>query len=1279
MIPFAACRPYLPLLVTEWQVKNPEARWREIEGSMVFADVSGFTSMSERLARHGRVGAEEVTAVISETFDRLLAEASAYGGSLLKFGGDAQLVFFTDADHPARAASAAIGMREELRRFGSFTTSAGNVTLRVSVGAHSGTFHFFLVGGSHRELIVAGPSASATVAMESAASTGQILVSPSLAEHLPEANRGRKQGPGILLRGDRPRTPAAVGSVDLSGETADLDLTSFVPRALRPIVLDGGAGAEHRPVTVAFVRFDGFDAFIAASGAAAASLALDELVGVAQAAADRHQICFLGSDIADDGGKLILSAGAPDVTGNDEERMLLALREIASSDLQLRIHVGVNRGHVFAGEVGPDYRRTYTVMGDAVNLAARLMARSEPGQILATGQVLEGSRTLFEVTGLAPFAVKGKRQPVQAYSVGNPTGSRSGGSQAELPLIGRDRELSEMMSAWSAARGGQGHVIEISAEAGMGKSRLLQEFLAQAEPPRILRSESRLYQSATPYFPFKGVLRQALGLDALDAAAAADRLAVVVAEQARHLEPWLALIGVPLGLDIEESEEVTLLEDQFRRSRLEEAVGDLLGEVLTDPVIILIEDTHWMDDASGDLLKTLAGSVAARPWLICLTRRPGDGGLVATGEDAVIPIELQPLGESEAGGLIVAAAGDLALLPQQIRSLARRAHGNPLFLIELVRALQLGEDVESLPQSVEGLIHARVDRLPRRDRTALRHLSVLGAGFDVQHAGTVLSDWGSEHPSEVLHRLSDFLSMDADGWCEFEHALIRDVAYTGLPYRSRRQLHARVAESILATPAESEERTALLSVHFFHAGRWEEAWTYSRAAGDGAKRDHANVEAATFYDRALQAARRLEEVTRDELAAVTEALGEVHDLSGLYAEAGGDFRSARKLAGNPLDEARLRLKEAWIEDKRGRYSQALRWLTLGRRALDSVRNRDAEAMRAQLSVWRSAMNFAQGRFEKAIDWAEQAMDEAERAEDRDALAHSLYLHDAASVYLGRSIDEGNSRRALEIYEDLGDLSGQAIVANNLAGFAYYEGRWSDAVELYEQSRDARLRSGNPVEAVRAGAGIGEILCDQGDLERARPVLEEALSVWRAAGYPFGVAFVVSQLGRVASRAGGFAEADRLYREARTVYSELKARSDILETETRLAENLVYQGRAVDAAEQLARAGSTADDLGGEPVQVTRLHLLRGYASAQSGDLTTARLRFEESLQGARRRDATYEIALALEALCRLGRLEGRRDWREELEECWSIFDRLGVVSLPAVPLMRSDALAASER
>ncbi len=212
----------------------------------------------------------------------------------------------------------------------------------------------------------------------------------------------------------------------------------FVPVGLRQLLLGGEVEPEHRPATVAFVQYHGIDDVIEVEGAEEAAQRLDSLIRTVQEAVDERSVTFLATDIADNGGKIILTAGVPTTTGGDEEEMLLALRQVTSSRPALPISVGVSGGRVFAGEIGTPYRRAYTVMGDTVNLAARLMARAPAGEIYATTEVVAGSRTTFVVGQLEPFLVKGKKLPIDAVSVGDPKGTKSQREAGGLPLIGRD-------------------------------------------------------------------------------------------------------------------------------------------------------------------------------------------------------------------------------------------------------------------------------------------------------------------------------------------------------------------------------------------------------------------------------------------------------------------------------------------------------------------------------------------------------------------------------------------------------------------------------------------------------------------------------------------------------------------------------------------------------------------------------------------------------------------------------------------------------------------------
>src|SRR5215210_955480 len=434
----AGLAPYVPRVVIEWLRDEPDSTWRDLDGTLAFVDLSGFTAMSERLAQKGTAGAEELTDVINATFARLLQVAYENGGGLVKFGGDALLLFFSGDEHAVRAARASYGMRQTLREIGRPRTSAGVVTLRMHVGLNTGTFRFFLVGGSHRELLLCGPEVSQTVAMEAGAEAGEILLSPATSAVLPSQALGEAKAGGRLLKANVPVSTAGFAALpDVGG----LPLAECVPLAIRDYLGEHPIEPEHRQATIAFLRFAGTDALVADGGAARAADALAEVVRTVQHAADENRVSFLETDIGDDGVRIILVAGAPESAGDDEERMLRTVRTIADTPLRLGLHVGVNRGRVFAGEVGASFRRTYTIMGDTAALAARLMSKAEAGAVLATTEVLERSPTPFKSVELEPFTVKGKSAPVLAHDVLAVAGGRETTPQTTTTFVGRDREL----------------------------------------------------------------------------------------------------------------------------------------------------------------------------------------------------------------------------------------------------------------------------------------------------------------------------------------------------------------------------------------------------------------------------------------------------------------------------------------------------------------------------------------------------------------------------------------------------------------------------------------------------------------------------------------------------------------------------------------------------------------------------------------------------------------------------------------------------------------------
>ena len=1239
-------------MVRYWDADTPGELHRSIDGSMVFVDISGFTKMSERLARQGRVGAEELTDVIASTFGALLPTAYAYGANLLKFGGDALLLLFTDDAHERRACAAALAMQQKLDEVGLCFTSAGKITLRMSVGIHSGQFDFFLVGDSHRELIVAGPAASHTVEMESAASAGQILLSPETAAALPAFNRGRTIGPGMLLKGS---CEAPVSEYRAATSPTE-DLAQFVPVALCQLLLGGEVQPEHRPATVAFLHFHGFDALIEREGCDEAAKRLDSLVRSLQEAVDQRGVTFLGTDISSDGGKIILTAGVPSTTGNDEEQMLLALRQVVSGNPALPVSIGVNWGPVFSGEIGTPYRRTYTVMGDTVNLAARLMAKAPAGEIYATSGVIEGSRTTFETTELEPFMVKGKKLPVEAVSVGDPMGSRVAQGGAGIPLIGRDQELHQIATAWEKARAGSGQMVEISAEAGMGKSRLLEEFLATSQPSSVVTAECRLYQAATAYFPFRALLRGLWGLEDLGIQECEMALFNLVNSKAPLLTPWLSLIALSLGLEMPESVEVKQLEDQFRPARTLAAIEALLAATVTNPTVLVIEDTHWMDEPSRDLLAGILSGLSNHPWMIILTRRPGDDGFVVPDDPQVTPIELHPLSIDQAKNLIFSATEDSPLPPQQVERLARQAQGRPLFLVELLQTLRTSGSLEEIPQSVEAMIAARIDTLPIADRNILRRVSVLGAGFNLEHTASVLDDGEKDTrwQTRTIRRLSDFLTLDRAGWVQFNHALIRDVAYAGLPFKTRQDLHARVGDSIFADcDGRPEEFSELLSLHYFYAGRWSRSWLFSQMAGDRAKEIYANHEAAAFYERALQSANRLDWVEPPDRARVLTDLAKVQFEAGSYEETMASLRQAiRLLTDDPVARASRRLDLARCYQRMDALSQALRETALGLKLVEKLDVVEAKKATARLRAVRAGVLADQFRPRMALKVGLQAVDEAEASGELEALARAYTKIDEAYQILGQRDEAIHEERALEIFEELGDLSGITLMAINLGVQAYSDGRWDDAIAMYSKAQEVSRRSGDVSAEGAAAANLGEVLISRGRFDEAETVLQEARRVLRGQKVIAFALFAETQLARLTMERGEH-------------QSAVNALVQIIEEANRIGQPFFAVDASVHLADAYTRSGepllaleaiTVAEDLAGDDAVLYEVPFerIRAQALVAMGQPGKALAHIEPALASAYEQRLVYEEALLLTVKAMTGADDG-----EALEEANRLLLDLG--------------------
>ncbi len=596
----AVLRPYVPDLLRSWP---RDCAWQALEGTMVSADISGFTSLAERLGARGREGAEELNALISSCFEGMIEHCDRLGGDVVKFGGDALLVWFSGDGHAERACRSAVAMRSTIRR--RRTTSDGKlVRLAVSIGIHSGTHHMFAIHSGCHDLIVSGPAASATVAAESAASAGEILLTHATARLLPESWLGESRAEGVTLRRLTARRRHSPPPSDAARTWRPAEeFVSDVQKAQA----SAGTLNEHRQVAVSFVAFGGTDDLIAAGRVDEVAQRLRVVAESIAESCARNGVFLLATDVNPRGGKFMMAAGAPLSRGGDDERMLRAVREIVDSDPGIDLRAGVTRGYVYGCDLGSQRRRVYTVMGDAVNLSARLMSKAQPGEIIISRPTIEWASSRFEYDALEPFLVKGKSVPIYAGRLGRLLGRRTDLDQVDSAMCGRTAELDTLLELADAAIRGRGSVVVVNGEPGIGKSRLAVEVVRRRLDFTVVFARCQPFDRLTAYAVAEPVLRPLFGID-VEASPVAAGAALVewLAANAPDVVAFAPLLAVAVGAEVPPTPESEAVVPAFRRVRTLQLLSTVIARSIVAPTAVIIDDVNHADDATRELIDVMA-------------------------------------------------------------------------------------------------------------------------------------------------------------------------------------------------------------------------------------------------------------------------------------------------------------------------------------------------------------------------------------------------------------------------------------------------------------------------------------------------------------------------------------------------------------------------------------------------------------------------------------------------------------------------------------------------
>jgi class 3 adenylate cyclase/tetratricopeptide (TPR) repeat protein len=917
-------------------------------------------------------------------------------------------------------------------------------------------------------------------------------------------------------------------------------LHQFVPKELLnklESARSSGMEGERRVVTMLFCDVKG-------STAAASALDPEEWAEIINGAFEAmiHPIYRYEGTVARLMGDGILAFfGAPVAHEDDPQRAVLAGLAITEAiqpyrqqiqqrwGLDLNVRVGINTGLVVVGAVGSDLRMEYTALGDAINLAARMEQSARPGTVQIAEATYKMVAPLFDVEVLEGLELKGKNEPVQAYRVIGPRmrpGNLRGIAGLRAPLIGRSHEIETMHAAIDSLQNGCGQLFSVMGEAGLGKSRLVAELrdeLATKGSGRLqwLEGRSLSYETATPYAPFVDILSDCLGLqadhsDRENYGRLKQRVTALFPQQADQVAPSLASL---LGLELPDldSERIKYLEPPLLRGKIFMHVAAFFERLAAEqPLVLFFDDVHWIDPTSLELLESLFPLAGRAPILIAIAFRPRRQEPCWRLHEAAqhdcshcyTSITLQPLNPNHSREL-VANLLHVEDLPEKVRLLILdKAEGNPFFVEEVIRSLLDAQLVVrkdgrwhatreianiAVPDTLIGVITARLDRLEEQVRQSAQAASVLGREFDYE---------------TLAHLLAGSTTLDADlaelirrdvvreksrlprRTFAFKHVLTQEAAYNSILLSRRRELHLQAAHALRQS---APERPADIARHFLDARQPAQAMPYLVAAGEMAARAYSSAEAIEFYQRAIELRSNVENL--EPVRRAYEGLGNMQSFANQIPEAFATFQAmfnlARTYGDTGMQVSALNKLANLLALRLGQFAEAEIYLAQAEQI--SQAHNDIAGV-AEGSLIRCRMCTAMADFDSVIKHMGHLAELGREVGSKENLVMGLEHVSTTLVYLTRFNEAwGKAQETLKAAQEAGDrMHESAILSLAIPYCQIQQGDFAGADRSLRQGMEIADRIGAVFCQVYGYWLLGELARWRGDYEDAIAYLQRAL-------------------------------------------------------------------------------------------------------------------------------------------------------------------------------------------
>jgi len=909
--------------------------------------------------------------------------------------------------------------------------------------------------------------------------------------------------------------------------------------------------------------------------------------------------------------------------------------------IDFRVRIGLNTGKVVVGSIGNDLRMDYTAVGDTTNIAFLLQQIAEPGQIILSDGSYRNIKGYFSCEWLGEEKLKHRKKPVKFCELhhGLTKKSRLDLEEEEtLSLfVNRDQELSMLLDLYERVKKNQGQVICINGEAGEGKSRLIYEFRKRIDPAESLYLESQCisYGKNFPYYPVVEILKNSFDISEFDSQ---EKIRGILESKINNLDKKLIDSAPTLFklLSLEKVVASNTISDpkQAKEATFQALRSFIFSGIKEKPLIMVIENLQWMDSASEEFISYIVENIASFPVFLILTYR-----VIYThpfgSKSYLRQISLSPLSTGECKSMIENITPKHRLPDDFIQLVLDKSEGNPLYLEEIIKSLmergiilkgamgyKLSKDIKEIeiPESIQEIILARIDRLEKYSKITIQTASVIGREFTLKLLARKeeLERQLESHMTELKHlELVREKSFFPEIEYIFKSAVTKDVIYDSLLIKHRKDIHRKIAESIEKLYAEkTDDYLEMLAYHYFNSDSIDKSIFYLVKAGEKASSIYANNEAIGYFHKALNLMDQHHDSWNEYLKEAHQKLAGLYDLIGDFPQAIHHYMEGMKYAKSSIEKVENMRQIGRICEKTGNLSEALKFYE---EALDLID--------------RNEFILETGRIYMNIGW----------------------IHNRNGDY-DNALDSCN--RALSIFRQKKCDYETALALNNLAVIYEFQGQWNLTEKCNKESIQLMKKIGDQRKLGSFYISLGLLKWKKGELKKSKNYFKKSFMHMETINHIPGMANASLHLGRVYGSEGNIDKAFPYLEKSLEMFQKIGIKAKLCQNYIGLAEANVKKGALKKAMDYCQKGMEIAID-DPYPFDQGKIHFLLGEIKRIEGE--DAEKDLIKSMDIFSSIGRKYEFAVSME---KLGNLKIDKDQKKEGEkyvnDARAIFKKLGV-------------------